>query len=334
MRFFILWHGKEYVLATKDEREKLEEQQDRFDVFELTFGENLAYFYCCVQFDKPFDLTAIPADEPKYRWLAYLDNLKEKRLDKDKYGTVFGFLDGLTDVGKIFGDISTGEFRKAIWADKTARMAGSERQRKVWGTGGGIRPYSDEDYAELDRIYNILSADLEAAGGVSAKQEMILRRCSERTLDMTKAESRGDYDKAAKISKLIDSDLASENLRKKDAKPVEDFRVDSWADSLEKAGLMKKGKRCSPDEMFQILFGRPPKYPYTKDAAEQMILICENRARINDGMPELSVLPDEMRLTDELGEFAEEPNARELDVYDKLGLVKMPPPGTIKDGES
>ena len=65
-----------------------------------------------------------------------------------------------------------------------------------------------------------------------------------------------------------------------------------------------------------------------------MILICENRARINDGMPELSVLPNEMRLTDELGEFAEEPNAGELDVYDKLGLVKMPPPGTIKDGES
>lgn len=334
MRFFILWHGKEYVLATRDEREKLEEQQDRFDVFELTFGENLAYFYCCIQFDKPFDITAIPVDEPKHRWLAYLENLQEKRLDKDKYGTVFGFLDGLTDIEKIFGDISAGEFQKAVWADKSAQKAGSERQRKVWGTGETVRPYSNEDYNELDRIYTILSADLENAGGVSAKQEMILRRCSARTLDMTRAEARGDYDKAAKISKLIDSDLASENLRKKDAKPVEDFRVDSWADSLEKAGLMKKGKRCSPDEMFQILFGRPPKYPYTKDAAEQMILICENRARINDGLPELSMLPDEMRLHDGLGEFAEEQSPGEVEVYDKLGLVKMPPPGTIKGGES
>lgn len=333
MRFFILAHGKEYVLATRDEREKLEEQQDRFDVFELTFGENLAYFYCCIQFDKPFDITAIPVDEPKYRWLAYLENLQEKRLDKDKYGTVFGFLDGLTDIEKIFGDISAGEFQKAVWADKSAQKAGSERQRKVWGTGETVRPYSNEDYNELDRIYTILSADLENAGGVSAKQEMILRRCSARTLDMTRAEARGDYDKAAKISKLIDSDLASENLRKKDAKPVEDFRVDSWADSLEKAGLMKKGKRCSPDEMFQILFGRPPKYPYTKDAAEQMILICENRARINDGLPELSMLPDEMRLHDGLGEFAEEPNAAEIAVYDHLGLVKMPKPGKLNESE-
>lgn len=321
-------------MATRDEREKLEEQQDRFDVFELTFGENLAYFYCCIQFDKPFDITAIPVDEPKYRWLAYLENLQEKRLDKDKYGTVFGFLDGLTDIEKIFGDISAGEFQKAVWADKSAQKAGSERQRKVWGTGETVRPYSNEDYNELDRIYTILSADLENAGGVSAKQEMILRRCSARTLDMTRAEARGDYDKAAKISKLIDSDLASENLRKKDAKPVEDFRVDSWADSLEKAGLMKKGKRCSPDEMFQILFGRPLKYPYTKDAAEQMILICENRARVNDGLPELSMLPDEMRLHDGLGEFAEEQSPREVEVYDKLGLVKMPPPGTVKGGES
>lgn len=319
---------------TSDERKMLEEQQSRYQTFELAFGENLAYFYCCIQFDKPFDIAAIPVDDPKDRWLAYLENLKEKRLDKDRYGDDFGFLDGLTNVEKIFGDISEGEFRKAVEADKSARKAGSERQRTLWGMGESARPYSNEDYAELDRIYKILSADLESAGGVSAKQELILRRCSARTLDMTRAEARGDYDKAAKISKLIDSDLASENLRKKDAKPVEDFRVDSWADSLEKAGLMKKGKRCSPDEMFQILFGRPPKYPYTKDAAEQMILICENRARINDGLPELSMLPDEMRLHDGLGEFAEEQSPGEVEVYDKLGLVKMPPPGTIKGGES
>ena len=43
------------------------------------------------------------------------------------------------------------------------------------------------------------------------------------------------------------------------------------------------------------------------------------------------MLPDEMRLTDELGEFAEEPNAAEIAVYDNLGLVKMPPPGKAKE---
>ena len=62
------------------------------------------------------------------------------------------------------------------------------------------------------------------------------------------------------------------------------------------------------------------------DAAEQMILINENRMRQNDGMPELVTLPDNMRLHDDLGEFAEEPNEREREAYAKLGLVKMPPP--------
>ena len=77
--------------------------------------------------------------------------------------------------------------------------------------------------------------------------------------------------------------------------------------------------------MFRILFGRPPKYPYTKDAVEQMILINENRMRSNDGLPELPVLPDDMRLEDTLEEFEEEHGSREQEAYEKLGLVKMPP---------
>ena len=56
-----------------------------------------------------------------------------------------------------------------------------------------------------------------------------------------------------------------------------------------------------------------------------MILINENRMRQNDGMPELSMLPDEMRIHDELGEFAVEPNEQEKEAYDKLGLIRMPP---------
>ena len=80
--------------------------------------------------------------------------------------------------------------------------------------------------------------------------------------------------------------------------------------------------------MFEILFGHPPQYPYTKDAAEQLILINENRMRNNDGQGELSILPDGMRLHDSLGEFAQEQNAAEQEAYENLGLVKMPPPGS------
>lgn len=38
--------------------------------------------------------------------------------------------------------------------------------------------------------------------------------------------------------------------------------------------------------------------------------------------PELPVLPDDMRLEDTLGEFAEEQGSREQEAYEKLGLDK------------
>ena len=133
------------------------------------------------------------------------------------------------------------------------------------------------------------------------------------------------YDKAAKLNKMVQDNLSSEGLRKKDAKPIDDLRIDSLVEALEKKGLLKNGKQCDPDEMFRILFGRSCKYPYTMDAAEQMLMINENRMRQNEGRPELTTLPPEMRLRDELGEFAEEPNEQEKEAYQRLGLVKMPP---------
>ena len=79
-------------------------QQARYEALEEETSESLAYFYCCISFDVPFDLNAIPKDNPSEKWLAYLDNLRLKKLDRDAEGNVFGFLDGLTDIVKIFGE--------------------------------------------------------------------------------------------------------------------------------------------------------------------------------------------------------------------------------------
>ena len=93
-------------------------------------------------------------------------------------------------------------------------------------------------------------------------------------------------------------------------------------DRLEKAGLMKNGKQCTPDEAFQLIFGRPCKYTYTADAAEKMLLAIINQARINDGLPELVEPPEDATIEDELGEFAEEPNEAEKEAYEKMGLLR------------
>ena len=307
---------------------ELTAQQERYDAIARATSDSLALFYCCIEFDRPFDMLAVPKEpDVGEKWIAYLDNLRLKKLDTRR-GEPLGFLDGLTDITKIFGEgLSAGEFTKAVGNEKSARnrKVGTAQQRKNWGENSAKNPYTSEDYDELDRIYEALSSDLMAAGGVSVKQEFILRDCAKMTLDRDKMRAIGQYDKAAKLNKMVQDNLSSEGLRKRDAKPIDDLRIDGIVDRLEKAGLLKNGKQCSPDEMFEILYHRRPKYSYTKDAAEQILLYMANTTRVNDGLSELPTLPPDMRLRDDLGEFAEEPDEQEKESYKELGIVKMPP---------
>ena len=307
---------------------ELTAQQERYDAIARATSDSLALFYCCIEFDRPFDMLAVPKEpDVGEKWIAYLDNLRLKKLDTRR-GEPLGFLDGLTDITKIFGEgLSAGEFTKAVGNEKSARnrKVGTAQQRKNWGENSAKNPYTSEDYDELDRIYEALSSDLMAAGGVSVKQEFILRDCAKMTLDRDKMRAIGQYDKAAKLNKMVQDNLSSEGLRKRDAKPIDDLRIDGIVDRLEKAGLLKNGKQCSPDEMFEILFHRRPKYSYTKDAAEQILLYMANTTRVNDGLSELPTLPPDMRLRDDLDEFAEEPDEQEKETYKELGIVKMPP---------
>lgn len=307
---------------------ELTAQQERYDAIARATSDSLALFYCCIEFDRPFDMLAVPKEpDVGEKWIAYLDNLRLKKLDTRR-GEPLGFLDGLTDITKIFGEgLTAGEFTKAVGNEKSARnrKVGTAQQRKNWGENSAKNPYTSEDYDELDRIYEALASDLMAAGGVSVKQEFILRDCAKMTLDRDKMRAIGQYDKAAKLNKMVQDNLSSEGLRKRDAKPIDDLRLDGIVDRLEKAGLLKNGKQCSPDEMFEILFHRRPKYSYTKDAAEQILLYMANTTRVNDGLSELPTLPPDMRLRDDLGEFAEEPDEQEKESYKELGIVKMPP---------
>ena len=231
------------------------EQEAWYETLAKVSSESLAFFYCCISFDLPFELEAIPRDDPSSPWLAYLDNLHIKKLDVGKDGEAYGFLDGLTDITKIFGNLKKGEFSKAVDAEVAARTnkePGTKAQRKTWGSGATGKQYSTEDYNRLDELFSTYSARLVSAGGYDTQQEYILRLCCRMTMDMEKMLAAGQVDKAQKLNKMIQENLASENLRKKDAKPMEEFRLDSWADALEEAGLTKNGKRCDPDEMFRI----------------------------------------------------------------------------------
>ena len=191
----------------------LDEQQKQYAAIARETSDSLALFYCCIRFDVPFDMLAVPKEVGSAeKWMDYCDNLRTKGLDK-KRGETLGFLDGLTDIMEIFGErLDVGEFTKAVGNEKSARnrKIGTAKQRKDWGENSAKNPYTAEDYNELDRIYDALASDLMAAGGVSVKQEFILRDCAKMTLDCDNMRSIGQFDKAAKLNRMIQDNLSSE----------------------------------------------------------------------------------------------------------------------------
>lgn len=311
--------------------------------YEKKFGKSLALFYCCICFDVPFDLTAVPDKNANNRWIAYVSNLKQKGLDKID-GEIKGFLDGQTAITQIFGtNIEKGEFQKVLKyeTEVKSRLPGTAKQREEWGYQEE-KPYTTEDYKELDRCFKVFTARLESAGGYDVQQEHILRLCSRMTLDMNKALAKGDTQSAQRLNKMIQENLAAENLRKKDEKPIEDVRIDGIVDAFEKAGLMKEGKILSlPDVQKQLLRrlgalgGRPShKYPYTLDAADQMIRIIINTMRKNDNLPEIYEFDESIMLDENVSaEFAAEPSKEEFAAYRELGLVRNEKPTTEKQDE-
>ena len=126
--------------------------------------------------------------------------------------------------------------------------------------------------------------------------------------------------------------LAAENLRAKDQAPVENFRIDSLVDALQKAKILDKNKKILPlPELQEVLLlrmgalGQKPahKYKYTFDAAEHMLLAIMNCMYRNEGMEELTELPEDAKFPEYMKcEFAEEPNEEEQKAYSELGLLR------------
>ncbi len=59
---------------------ELTAQQERYDAIARATSDSLALFYCCIEFDRPFDMLAVPKEpDVGEKWVAYLDNLRLKK---------------------------------------------------------------------------------------------------------------------------------------------------------------------------------------------------------------------------------------------------------------
>lgn len=305
--------------------EQEREQQEFFERLAKDTSNSLALFYCCIKYDVPFDLKAVP-EYGTGEWEAYRDNLRIKKLDINRRTKEpLGFMDGLTDITRIFGEnLEKGEFSRAIDIEKSARdiKAGTNKQRAEWG---GIGEYSNEDYKYLDDKYATLSKRPKEAGNFDEQTDLTIHTICKLYLKLDKAIAADQTDKIAKLQNTISKIQEAESLRKKDEKPIANVRIDNFIDALEKNGLLDKGAKIpSCDELMERMykFAGRKKYPYTLDAAEHALLFIRNCGAKNDGYEEIPDVTSEMRMTEHAGEFADEPNADEKKVYAELGLMR------------
>jgi len=309
-----------------------------YNQFAKTQGKYHALLSACAAFNvplKPLLLDGVNLDEEKDGWITYINLLSESGQDT-KNDRILGFLNGATTLWGLFGtDLSAKDFKGRIEAEKkkVKQQVGTEEQREKWGTEMLYRSpnpkipalvMTQEVYNELDRLYENRAQGLKGQT-ITSQIEFTLQEVAKNTVIYSYQRRYGERD-ADKTWKTIDAMLASENLRKKDEKPTEQFRMDALVNALEKAGCMENGDFLSYDELVEVLkdkFVKSKKYDYSLDTADQVILDVINTMLLNADLMPFSELPDGIGAVDEYGEFEPEETEEEKKRKQFAGLTKV-----------
>lgn len=267
----------------------------RFDKLRTIIGADLTVFIMCAYCDVPYN--------PRIAASGWEQYLRKNNKQDGK------FSDGVTDV---FQAVEAG-------------MADMERWQKVWGVGDDSDPYSPADYRRLDEIFRRYTSRLNASGGYDALQEDTLRHCSRMALLRDKNVAKGDkesIDKAQKLDKMIQENLSSENLRRKDEKPTQTARLDGIVEAMKKKYGV--GIEMTHEQALEVFrkWCSERRYSCSIDAAEQSILAIINCMRNNSDMPQLSELPQDARLDLYENEFSKSAAGKEKEVYTYLQLER------------
>lgn len=302
-----------------------------FIAFEQTNGAHLALFYNCLRFDVPLHPLLLTEEftGAADKWAAYLQILDEngKLWISDRPAM---FEDGETNIFRIFGkNMSEKDFATFCRYEKERldKLQGTEIQREMWGVRDLWQnlPLTTEIYNELDRRYETKIARYKGIT-IDAMLSDTLKKICRLEIAQDYLQSIGDASSFDKVQKSIDSILASEQLRKKDEKPVEGLRLDALVNALEEAGFMESGDLLSYDELLVAMrdhFVKSKKYKYSLDVADQVILDVINSMRANADEAALTELTEEYAAVDEYGEFEAAETAQEKENKRYAGLPKV-----------
>lgn len=305
-------------------------------------GYSLGLFYTCIKFDVPCEPLIVPDnfcdkefENANHRWNWYLHTLVETDKYTKRDGSVRRFSDGVTNILRIFGkDFTERDFGEYVRHElaRIERLPGTPAQRERWGVSEG---YTSADYEELDRQYQNRLGSYKGWTITPQMEDTLIKVVKwNRLTDKLLAASK--FKEASSLQSMVEKMLTSENMRKKDELPAEAMRIDALVECLERAGLMKNGTLLSYDELVMALwdgFIGKPKYDYTIDACDAMIMSIINATRKNDGLDPIVALPDDLVVHDTRGEFAKEASAKEIENMKYAGITSGRSKKTTKGGK-
>lgn len=295
-------------------------------------GPHFALFYTCVSANVPFVIADLPEKitTGEGTWEAYIRKLTEE--GDDKIGARDAeWLDGVTDIRKVFGrTLSQKDFGEAIKAEKArlSKLVGTKTQRERWGTMGGGDPLTEQDYERMDGLLDAYASDYRGGGGLTQRRTQALIRYVKEVFLGEKASGKGESKAAMDHYKAADMILAAEAMRAKDEKPLEGFRFDACIAALEKAGLMEEGHFLNYEDTCRAIWNvvHPegnPRYGFSLDVADQILLNWENNMRKNSAQAEVFELPADMKTYDDYGEFESEETEEEKALKKQMDLSKV-----------
>ena len=273
-------------------------EQSRFIALRDIVGQETAVYIMCAYHNILFD-----PEITKLEWAKYVKTV-EKRGDPR-------FSEGQTAL-KV--------------APKQNPETKQEEWERVWGLGSEDHPYTIFDYRRMDQIFNTMTARRRATGGFDDQQEDVFRFCARTAHQRDKLMALGDKDSIAsaqKLDKMIQDNLAAENLRKRDEAPEQTARVDGIVEAIQKK--FGKGITLNFDDTMEMIgkwMHETGRYNITQDAAEQSLMFIVNNMRMNSDMPQITELPEDGRLDAYAKEFNPRAEQREKEVYDHLQLVR------------
>ncbi len=306
-------------------------ENEFFEMLASKEGKSLALFHSCAAFNVPcipILLECVDVENCENLWIEYIEKLETS----EQYAIAkepLTFFDGETNVLRIFGkNFSETTFAKYIQHERATldSLPGTAEQRTRWGfTEDDGEEFSTELYNELDRQY---FTRLESYKGMTITPQMedTLIKVVRWNYKIDEYIRRGEIKAAKDLQAMVETALGSENMRKKDEKPVESLRIDALVEALENAGLMENGMLLAYDELVEALRDKhikSKKYRYSLDVADQVLLDIVNSMRANADLMQLIELPEEYELEDIYGEFEKEETEAEKAAKRYANLTKV-----------